>query len=52
MSLSIAKQAVDRILSIEDKFLEEKVVWDFIGGEPLLEIELIEKIIGYIEYKN
>lgn len=51
MSLSIAKQAVDRILSIEDKFLEEKVVWDFIGGEPLLEIELIEKIIGYIEYK-
>ena len=43
MSWDIAKQAIDYILDNEQSFQEKSVVWDFIGGEPFLEIELIEK---------
>lgn len=49
MTWKIAKQAIDYILSHEDDFSESGVVWDFIGGEPFLEIELIEKICDYIK---
>lgn len=48
MSFEIAKKAVDYILSHEDEFPQKSVIWDFIGGEPFLEIELIEKICDYI----
>lgn len=47
MSWDIAKQAIDYILDNEQSFQEKSVVWDFIGGEPFLEIELIEKICNY-----
>ncbi len=49
MSFSIAKQAIDYILSREKEFAEESVVWDFIGGEPFLEIDLVDKICDYIK---
>ena len=49
MSWSIAKQAIDYILSREDEFREESVIFDFIGGEPFLEIDLIDKICDYIK---
>lgn len=49
MSWPIAKQAIDYILSHETDFPEESVIWDFIGGEPFLEIELIDKICDYIK---
>ena len=49
MSWEIAKQAVDFILSQEKTFLEDSVIWDFIGGEPFLEIDLIDKICDYIK---
>ncbi|MBP3353145.1 MAG: radical SAM peptide maturase, CXXX-repeat target family [Bacteroidales bacterium] len=49
MSWEVAKQAIDYILNNEDKFKEEAVIWDFIGGEPFLEIELIDKICDYIK---
>lgn len=49
MSFPIAQQAIDYILSHEDVFTEESVVWDFIGGEPFLEIDLIDKICDYIK---
>ncbi len=49
MPLEVAKQAIDYILDHEDSFMEESVVWDFIGGEPFLEIELIDKICDYIK---
>ena len=49
MSFEIAKQAIDYILSHEDDFIEESVVWDFIGGEPFLEIDLIDKICDYLK---
>lgn len=49
MSWAIAKKAIDYILSHESDFKEESVVWDFIGGEPFLEIDLIDKICDYIK---
>ena len=49
MSWKVAKKAVDYILSKETEFREKSVVWDFIGGEPFLEIELIDRICDYIK---
>lgn len=49
MSWDTAKKAIDYILDHEEDFPESSVVWDFIGGEPFLEIELIEKICDYIK---
>lgn len=49
MSWDIAKKAIDYILEREQEFTEEAVIWDFIGGEPFLEIDLIDKICDYIK---
>lgn len=49
MSWEVAKKAIDYILDREKEFNEESVIWDFIGGEPFLEIELIDKICDYIK---
>ena len=49
MTWDLAKQAIDYILSHEEDMREESVVWDFIGGEPFLEIELIDKICDYLK---
>ena len=49
MTWEVAKGAIDYILGKEDEFREESVVWDFIGGEPFLEIELIDKICDYLK---
>ena len=48
MSFGTAKKAIDYILSREDEFKEESVTWEFIGGEPFLEIDLIDKICDYL----
>ena len=49
MPWEIAKQAIDYVLDHESEFKEESVIWDFIGGEPFLEIELIDRICDYIK---
>lgn len=49
MSWEVAKKAIDYILDHEEDFKEESVVWDFIGGEPFLEIEIIDKICDYLK---
>jgi len=49
MPWEVAKQAIDYILSNEDEMQEESVIWDFIGGEPFLEIDLIDKICDYLK---
>lgn len=48
MSFETAKKAIDYILSNRDIFYQPSVIWDFIGGEPFLEIDLIEQICDYI----
>ena len=49
MTWEVAKQAIDYILNNEDDFREDSVVWDFIGGEPFLEIDLIDRICDYLK---
>lgn len=49
MSWDVAKKAIDYVLDHEDDMPQESVIWDFIGGEPFLEIELIDKICDYIK---
>ena len=49
MSIETAKAAVDYILDTRDFFNEESVIWEFIGGEPFLEIDLIDNICDYIK---
>lgn len=51
MSWETAKAAIDYILNHEndDMFNTESVVFDFIGGEPFLEIELIDRICDYLK---
>jgi len=49
MTWEVAKEAIDYILDREEDFREESVVWDFIGGEPFLEIDLIDKICDYLK---
>lgn len=49
MSWEVAKKAIDYILSHKNDFKEKSVIWDFIGGEPFLEIDLIDKICDYLK---
>lgn len=49
MSFEIAKQAIDYILNHEEDFKEESVVWDFIGGEPFIEVNLIDEVCDYLK---
>ena len=51
MPWSTAKAAIDYVLDREDdpNFAYESVIWDFIGGEPFLEIDLIDQICDYIK---
>lgn len=49
MSIDTAKKAVDFILSQEVKF--PAAVWNFIGGEPTLEMDLVDEITDYIKYR-
>ncbi|MDR0507547.1 MAG: radical SAM peptide maturase, CXXX-repeat target family [Dysgonamonadaceae bacterium] len=49
MSFGVAKQAIDYILNDRAQFNQSSVIWDFIGGEPFLEIDLIDRICDYIK---
>lgn len=49
MSFETAKKTVDFILANREQFDEPSVIWEFIGGEPFLEIDLIDKISDYIK---
>ena len=49
MPWDIAKRTIDYVLDNDKYFNEESVIWDFIGGEPFLEIDLIDRICDYIK---
>lgn len=49
MTIETAKKAVDYLLDNKEIFNTEAVVWNFIGGEPLLETDLIDQICDYIK---
>lgn len=50
MSYETAVKVVNFALS-DEKYFKEKdsIIWDFIGGEPFLEIDLIDKLCDYIK---
>lgn len=67
MTFDTAKEIIDKMydnpydfffdslvssLSDETRVLAKRIVWDFIGGEPFLQIELIDQITEYIRKKN
>lgn len=49
MPFDVAKSAIDYIFDHEEDFPEKSVVWDFIGGEPFIEIDLIDRIVDYLK---
>jgi len=51
MSFETAKAAIDYILNNRAVFNNSSVIWDFIGGEPFLEIDLIDRVCDYIKRK-
>lgn len=51
MSWDTAKSFIDMVLENQKDFPEESVIWDFIGGEPFLEIDLIDKICDYLKLR-
>ncbi len=51
MDFKVAKKTVDYLLTHKDIFKEDSVIWEFIGGEPFLQIDLIDKISDYIKYR-
>ncbi len=51
MPFEVAQRVVDYLLENQDLFAEDEAIWDFMGGEPLLEAERIERIIEYIRQR-
>ncbi|RDY33231.1 radical SAM peptide maturase, CXXX-repeat target family [Lachnotalea glycerini] len=53
LSLETAKNAIDYILSDENEklFEQDALAINFIGGEPLLEIDLIDQICDYFKIR-
>lgn len=52
MPFEVARAAVDYLLAHRELFWEDQAIWDFMGGEPLLEVELIEQIIEYVRRRT
>lgn len=49
LSIEVAKKAIDYLIGCEWLKSYSDICFDFIGGEPLLEIELIGEICEYID---
>jgi radical SAM peptide maturase (CXXX-repeat target family)/CXXX repeat peptide maturase len=52
MTFDIAKDAIDYVLTHQENFSSDSVIWQFTGGEPLLEIELMDEICDYIKVRT
>lgn len=51
MDFETARESIDYLFSDREYFHETSIILDFIGGEPFLEIELIDKICDYFKIK-
>ncbi len=51
MDFEVARATIDYLLRERGRFREKSVIWDFIGGEPLLEIDLIDAISDYAKLR-
>lgn len=52
MTFETAKKVVDYLLSDRETFNERSVIWEFIGGEAFMEIELVDRITDYIKQQT
>ena len=52
MSFEVAQKFIDYILDDTTMKKQDAVVLDFIGGEPFLEIDLIDKICDYFKIET
>ena len=51
MTIETGERAIDYFLTHTELFVADAVVIDFIGGEPLLEIELIDHLTDYFKLR-
>lgn len=51
MTFETAQKVVDYVLESPIYSKQESVIWDFIGGEPFLEIGLLDSICDYIKLR-
>lgn len=51
MSIEVGKRAIDYFLENNDLFVADALILEFIGGEPLLEIDLIDQLTDYFKVK-
>lgn len=51
MGFDVARATIDFLLRERDQFREKAIIWDFIGGEPFLEVDLIDQICDYAKLK-
>jgi uncharacterized protein len=52
MPIEVARAAIDYLLVHRELFSEDRCAWSFLGGEPLLEPQLIDEIIGYFRRRS
>lgn len=51
MNFETAKKVVDYVLAEREMFDSEGGIWEFVGGEPFIEIDLIDRITDYIKLR-
>lgn len=51
MNFETAKEFIDYLLTTKDGNLSEAVILEFIGGEPFMEVALIDRICDYFKIK-
>lgn len=51
MQWPIAKKMIDFLFKNQDYFIEDSIVLNFIGGEPFMEIGLLDRICDYFKIK-
>lgn len=51
MSVQVGKDTIDYLLNNPEMFAADSVIFEFIGGEPLLEIDLIKEIVDYFKVR-
>lgn len=51
MDFDIARRTIDYLISSRTEFPQDSIIFEFIGGEPLLEIDLMDRIADYIKVR-
>ena len=51
MDFEVARATIDYLLRDRRQFDDESIIFDFIGGEPLIEMDLIDRICDYAKLR-